>query len=409
MDYAIWEEGQTGSIGAFSQYGSANDRILATDPWDNTVPVWRGLTPITLAGSGIYFNPTPIDNSVMYRMSWWEKRVTNSTATSCRYYAGLNGYGSVDGVLQRSNEANSTNPYFHVTDALPATPKLPLNEWILVVGHVWPVGSGAGLNHDWSGVFKQNGTKVSALSIGDFIWRPETTTARSRSLMIYSPDAAGVTHYTVYPRMDKCDGTEPSIVQLLEGYDSINFGLLTNNNDFNNIPLSIGSETKCYNIAEVGQSVRYIRDYLNGSTSNTANHWCEIQAYQSDINVALYKTVMAPGATTSPTDLDIGFLVDGVSHYTPYLQGVNSVIVDLEEVYEIDYLKIWHYWGDGRTYHNAKTEVSIDGITWNIVFDSSVTGEYAETSAGRTTILYNNKVSVGRNGIVYANEFQEVI
>ena len=101
--------------------------------------------------------------------------------------------------------------------------------------------------------------------------------------------------------------------------------------------------------------------------------------------------------------------MDGVSHYTPYLQGVNSVIVDLEEVYEIDYLKIWHYWGDGRTYHNAKTEVSIDGITWNIVFDSSVTGEYAETSAGRTTILYNNKVSVGRNGIVYANEFQEVI
>jgi len=27
------------------------------------------------------------------------------------------------------------------------------------------------------------------------------------------------------------------------------------------------------------RKVRYIRDWLNGSTSNTSDHWVEIQAY----------------------------------------------------------------------------------------------------------------------------------
>jgi hypothetical protein len=47
-------------------------------------------------------------------------------------------------------------------------------------------------------------------------------------------------------------------------------------------------------------------------------------------------------------------------------------------------VKVWHYANDGRTYHNTKTQVSADGVTWVTVFDSAVSGEYAETSAGKT-------------------------
>ena len=39
---------------------------------------------------------------------------------------------------------------------------------------------------------------------------------------------------------------------------------------------------------------------------------------------------------------------------------------------------------DGRTYHNTKIEVSADGTNWTTLFDSAVSGEYAETSAGHT-------------------------
>ncbi len=46
---------------------------------------------------------------------------------------------------------------------------------------------------------------------------------------------------------------------------------------------------------------------------------------------------------------------------------------------------MWHYAGDGRTYHNTKTQVSDDGATWYTVFDSAVSGEYVETAAGKTS------------------------
>ncbi len=224
MNYTVWEDGQTGSIGNFGQYSSRNSRILAPDPWGKIVPVWRGLSVDgSTAGAGIYHNPVPIDNTKMYRMSWWEKRVTNSTATYARYYAGLNGYGSVNGVLTRSGGTNNTNPYFHLAHNLPSYPRLPVDEWTLVVGHVWPVGSGTGGDHKDSGIYTLKEGKITDLYYRDYVWREETETARSRTLMIYIPDAGGVEHHTAYPRMDICDGTEPSIQDLLDGFDSRNF------------------------------------------------------------------------------------------------------------------------------------------------------------------------------------------
>jgi|AntRauTorcE11897_2_1112592.scaffolds.fasta_scaffold06145_4 hypothetical protein len=47
----------------------------------------------------------------MYRLSWWENRVTNNGATYGRYYAGCNGGGGGD-VLNRDNGSVNTNPYF---------------------------------------------------------------------------------------------------------------------------------------------------------------------------------------------------------------------------------------------------------------------------------------------------------
>ncbi len=65
--------------------------------------------------------------------------------------------------------------------------------------------------------------------------------------------------------------------------------------------------------------------------------------------------------------------------------GLQSVQVDLGAVYSIDKVKVWHYFVDGRTYHNTKTQVSDDGATWYTVFDSAASGEYVETAAGKTS------------------------
>lgn len=64
--------------------------------------------------------------------------------------------------------------------------------------------------------------------------------------------------------------------------------------------------------------------------------------------------------------------------------GIQQAVVDLGAVWTIDTVKVWHYFLDARTYHNSKTEVSVDGQAWVTVFDSSRAGEYVEKTAGHT-------------------------
>jgi len=135
--------------------------------------------------------------------------------------------------------------------------------------------------------------------------------------------------------------------------------------------------------------VRYIRDYLGqGSTANGANHWVEIQAFDSnDINVALNKTAYVDN---NPSLLAPN-LVDGDVDTTQWtltnMSAGTYKTVDLGQIYTLNSIKVWHYYGDGRTYLFNKKEVSTDGIKWVTVFDSSVQGTYPESAAGHEIIL----------------------
>ena len=81
-------------------------------------------------------------------------------------------------------------------------------------------------------------------------------------------------------------------------------------------------------------------------------------------------------------------LVDGATASGSYYDGAwgtpTSVLVNMNSIKSIDRIVIWHYWADYRTYHSNKTEVSADGTNWTTVFDSSISGEYAETAMGHT-------------------------
>ena len=161
-------------------------------------------------GDGGWNTPTfSIDNSKLYRFSVWVKR--NETNNG-RFYLGCRGYGSASGVLSRSNGNNYTNPYFYsnVTGITPG-------RWELIVGHVWPAGSGTGSMHSESGRYTVDG-KYANIST-DFVWRPETTTSLHRSYLFYTTNTAQ-RQWWVYPRVDVVDGTEPSIQELLDGFDS---------------------------------------------------------------------------------------------------------------------------------------------------------------------------------------------
>lgn len=228
-NYDIWADGQTGGIGMFGQYSERNRRIVGIDPWGNDIVVWESFSVDgSINGGGIYMSSIYIDNTKMYRMSFWEKRITNSTATYCRYYFGLNGYGTVDGVLSRNTGTNTINPYFYNTSNLPTSAQLPVNEWVLFVGHVWPVGSGTGNQHIDSGRYTLS-EKLGNINT-DYVLRTETDRIRSRTLSVYNPNSGGVLHHSAYPRLDIIDGTEPSIDDLLNNRPDTIFDLSNNNN-----------------------------------------------------------------------------------------------------------------------------------------------------------------------------------
>jgi hypothetical protein len=99
-------------------------------------------------------------------------------------------------------------------------------------------------------------------------------------------------------------------------------------------------------------------------------------------NVALNKKVYG-----SLPSSNIDLLTDGNTSTTPYCSissGEQYVIVDLEDTYYLNKIKVWHYYKDSRRYHDTKTQVSEDGISWTTVFNSNISGEYSEGSGGKT-------------------------
>lgn len=391
MDYTAWVNGTSNSTaGNMGTHGSQNRIVIGSDPWGKEIPLWESYgIDNTTTNSGIYGGYNSIDNTKLYRMSWWEKRISNGDATYGRYYAGLN--GSPSGVWNLSSDTYNTNPYFWSTSRT----GLLIGEWFLVVGHVWPFTYTGGINHKDSGRWRLDGSKIGDIS-QDFRSGPETTILRSRNLSIYQGNDGGLLHHTAYPRMDLCDGTEPSIAELLSGFDSNYIEYVREKGGTAGISLNVGNkDTYLGEINEIGLPIRYIRETMVGSSANAGNHWVEIQAFNSsDVNIALGKTAVS------------SLLTDGNTASSPYY-STGPATVDLGDVYLIDYLKIWHYYADARTYYKIKTEVSADNINWITVFDSDIDGQYVETSAGKEIILYPNKASIREDGIVLVKELNE--
>jgi hypothetical protein len=207
IDPTTWTEGE-GSATGFSANGadSENHRFMDTDPFGLQAMIWEARNDSTSNADGGWNSSTfSIDNTKLYRFSVWVNRTVQGNGS---FYFGTRGYGSTDGVLYRDNGSNSTNPYFWSTGT-PTT----VGEWTLVVGHVWPVGSGTGANHTDSGRYTIDGSIVGGIT-RDFVWRSETTTSAHRTYLYYSTDTTTRQRW-VYPRVDIVDGTEPSIDELL--------------------------------------------------------------------------------------------------------------------------------------------------------------------------------------------------
>lgn len=238
----LWSTGSGSSTG-YGQNGNTNEntRLYDTDPWGNQSLVWGTYASGDgNADGGWNTDMYSIDKTKLYRFSVWVRR-TSSTAAGTFYF----GTNSDDGVYSTSDGGLKGNPYWECI----GTSGISQNQWYLVCGHIYPYDTSYTGNHPNSGYYtvQQGATnKISNLNycnIGsDLKWGPNSTTAQHRTYHYYCGDSTTRLQFA-WPRMDKCDGTEPSISELLTKSPNIWYDLSGNNNNaiMYNSPINSGS------------------------------------------------------------------------------------------------------------------------------------------------------------------------
>jgi len=204
-----WTTG-TGGQSGYSPNGSSSEQnrvVVNDDPWGRTSIVWR-TTPDSASGPDGGWNSSyySVDTNFTYRYSVWVRRHTSGTGGN--FYLGMN-----PAPIRNDNGAVQGNPYWHC----PTIASLAFNQWYLVVAHCFYQGYTGG-RHPESGWYA-NGAKVGEIGFcnvggADVRWNPGTTTAMHRAYHFYTTNVNSGIEFA-FPRIDKCDGTEPSIDELL--------------------------------------------------------------------------------------------------------------------------------------------------------------------------------------------------
>lgn len=211
-EYNLWTVGDGGSSG-FGVNGSSseNSRVLINDdPWGKTSVVWRA-TPDAGSGPDGGWNSSyyAADPTKTHRMSVWVRRT--SSQASGNFYFGLQTGGNP---IRNDNNTVQSNPYF----TCPGISSLTVGQWYLVVGHVFYHGYTGAERHPDSGWY-QNGVKISdknTCNIGNKDLRFNTTSVSlvHRTYLFYCTNTSVRMEFAA-PRIDVCEGNEPSIADLL--------------------------------------------------------------------------------------------------------------------------------------------------------------------------------------------------
>lgn len=105
------------------------------------------------------------------------------------------------------------------------------------------------------------------------------------------------------------------------------------------------------------KTIRYIRDCMAGNTVNTGNHWVQIEALvligNEYVNIAQGATVTTSGTSSTSAHQSPSLVTNGNLDSADYYSAggnTQAVTVDLGDEYPVDFVKVWHYYADGRRY-----------------------------------------------------------
>ena len=212
-DSLLWTTGSNGFVGYGANGATGeNERIVSTDPFGNQSVVWE--TRASGNGNddgGWNSDSISIDRTKLYRFSVWVRR-TSSTGGGT-FYFGTDGGGECVNALGTTSQM--CNAYWHCG----SPGSLTQNQWYLVVAHIFPSSYTSTNPHPDTGFWTTAGSKVFGInqcniSGGDVKWGASSTSTYHRTYHYYCGD--NTTRLQFWnPRIDICDGTQPTISGLL--------------------------------------------------------------------------------------------------------------------------------------------------------------------------------------------------
>ena len=146
-------------------------------------------------------------------------------------------------------------------------------------------------------------------------------------------------------------------------------------------------------------AIRYIRDWLNGNSANSGNHFIKCKVMVKNVNIADSLTATALDQNgiqiTQPDNIQLytkGDLENDGTSYVQTASGKKCLQIDLGSVrQDIDTIQVWHYYSDKRIY-NHKLEVSKNGTDWIALYDSNIQGGYNESASGKIYYISDSTI-----------------
>lgn len=211
LDTSTWTIG-SGSVSGFSQNGntSENAREYGTDPFGDTSILWKGGNDASSNADGGW-NTTyqDINHTDTYRFVVWLKKTNSNDGSSyfgCQQWVSSSDTTVHSHTISNLDGSSTNNPYFWIGD-LPQ-----LDKWYMLVGFV----HGSNYNSEISyGAIYDPSTGEKVRDNTDFKFATTTTKLRHRAYLYYDANTAD-RQYFWEPRVDKVDGNEPSILDLLQ-------------------------------------------------------------------------------------------------------------------------------------------------------------------------------------------------
>lgn len=192
--YAVYEDGE-GPFGV--------QKVLKCYRTPDNTYMWSSIE--------LHWSQTPVDANKKYRFSYFINQKVISYYNES--YLGVGVQGNYNYIQTLSGTPNS-NAYFSSSIKYGGVS----DRWYMVVGHVHPNSYTDGVEDPDSGVYDvATGKKVESCT--DYKWAENPPSIYWRQLICYNGTTYGVTGETwvCNPRIDICNGNQPSIESLLHG------------------------------------------------------------------------------------------------------------------------------------------------------------------------------------------------